>query len=285
MRLRACAKINLTLEVLGRRPDGYHDIASVFQAISLFDTLTLEEAESLSLRCSLPDLENEGNLALKAALALQQATGCRAGASITLEKGIPVAGGLGGGSSDAAAVLLGLNRLWRLDLASSRLAQVAASVGSDVPYFLLGGTALVEGRGERVTPLPPAPPLWVVLLLAPQSYSGAKTAQLYSLLQKEHYASGDATSRLVAALREGRFPQEALVNSFEAVAYRAFPFLEDHRRAFLRAGAASVHLTGSGPTLYTLVAEEEEARLLASRMEGAGHKVAVARMVGPKGSA
>lgn len=280
MRLRACAKINLTLEVLGRRPDGYHDIASVFQAISLFDTLTLEESESLSLRCSLPDLEGEGNLALKAARALQQATGCRAGASITLEKGIPVAGGLGGGSSDAAATLVGLNRLWRLDLAPSRLAQVAASVGSDVPYFLVGGTALVEGRGERVTPLPPAPPLWVVLLLAPQSSPGAKTAQLYSLLQKEHYASGAATRRLVAALREGRFPGEGLVNSFEAVASRAFPFLEEHRGAFLRAGAASVHLTGSGPTLYTLVAAEEEARSLASRLEGAGRRVVVARMVG-----
>ncbi len=154
--LKAYAKINLTLEVLGRREDGYHDIVSILQTIDLHDTLTLEPAQDMALECDQSELEGPDNLVLKAAALLREATGCHQGARLKLQKGIPLAAGLGGGSSDAAAALLGLSRLWGLGLSAEKLMPLAAKLGSDVPFFLYGGTAMAQGRGEIVRPLPPA---------------------------------------------------------------------------------------------------------------------------------
>ena len=152
LELRAHAKINLTLEVLGKRDDGFHDIVSIMQTIDLHDDVTLKRADDITLTCDDPDLAGEDNLALVAARKLKEVTGVDRGVDITLQKHIPVAAGLGGGSSDAASVLNGLNDLWELELELGALEEIATEIGSDVPYFLSGGTALVQGRGEHVVP-------------------------------------------------------------------------------------------------------------------------------------
>ena len=155
------AKVNLTLEVLGKRDDGYHEIASVMQAVSLFDTLTLSLAEDVQLIADVPELGTRDNLVYRAAELIKRVKRVDEGVEIRLNKGIPIAAGMGGGSSDAAATLLGLNLLWGLSLDTKELEGLAAQLGSDVPFFLSGGSALAEGRGERITPLPaPRPHGW-----------------------------------------------------------------------------------------------------------------------------
>ncbi len=164
----AHAKLNLCLEIIGKRDDNYHDITSVIQAVDLHDTLTFAPAgdNTLTLECDDPTLAAEGdsNLVLKAAHLLQKTAGINSGAHITLHKEIPMSAGIGGGSSDAAGALLGLTELWNLRISKSDLAEMAAALGSDVPFFLEGPTALVEGRGERVTRIPSPPPGWAVLV-------------------------------------------------------------------------------------------------------------------------
>ena len=162
--LEAPAKINLTLEVTGRREDGYHDIASIMQTVDLTDELTFDEAEELTLECDAPELQTEDNLVLRAARLLRQHAGVDRGARIGLRKRIPHPAGLGGGSSDAATALTGLCRLWGLDMTARDLTPLAASLGSDIPFFLHGGTALVSGRGEKVRPLPAAELGWIIIL-------------------------------------------------------------------------------------------------------------------------
>ena len=146
--IRAFAKINLTLEVLGKRANGYHEVATVMQTIDLCDELTLEPSSGVSLRCSDPALETTDNLVLRAANLLREHAGGDSGAGMYLRKSIPVAAGLGGGSSDAAAALVGLRELWNLEEAVPDLRPLAAALGSDVPFFLSGGTAIAEGRGD-----------------------------------------------------------------------------------------------------------------------------------------
>ncbi|MFC1981580.1 4-(cytidine 5'-diphospho)-2-C-methyl-D-erythritol kinase [Chloroflexota bacterium] len=153
----APAKLNLTLEVLGKRPDGFHEIRSVIQAINLCDSLRFQLSQEVTVKSDMPDWSAEESLVSKAASLLQRTTGCSKGASIEVEKLIPLISGLGGDSSDAAAALRGLNQLWKLGLTQEKLVGLAAQLGSDVAFFLYGGTALAEGRGELVTPLPPPP--------------------------------------------------------------------------------------------------------------------------------
>jgi len=159
--VQAYAKINLTLEVLYKRSDGYHQIASILQSVGLCDTVSASAASELLIEAPGLDCPLAENLILKAARLLQDVTGYTGGACIQVTKRIPQAGGLGGGSSDAAATLVALNRLWGLGLEQQELLNLGTRLGSDVPFFLYGGTALVEGRGEIVTPLPPLSGLWV----------------------------------------------------------------------------------------------------------------------------
>ena len=176
--VQAPAKVNLTLEVLGKRPDGYHNIASVMQAINLFDTLTFRPSDEIKMLAETKDLETRDNLVYRAAMLLRETSGVSAGAEIRLDKQIPLAAGLGGGSSDAAATLLGLGRLWGLELGEGELKGLAAQLGSDVPFFLTGGTALVEGKGERVSSVKMPPTLWLVLAF-PDHRLENKTATAY----------------------------------------------------------------------------------------------------------
>ena len=275
---RAYAKINLTLEVLGRRSDGYHEVRTVLQTIDLADRLRFAPSDWLRLECSEPRLAGEHNLVLKAAKALREAGGCRGGVEITLEKHIPTEMGLGGGSSDAAAALIGLSRFWDLDVGDAQLCEIGASLGSDVPFFIKGGTALGEGRGGSVTSLPPLPQRWVVLMCPPASNIVAgtpprsKTARLYSLLNEQHYTDGSHTTQAVDALHGGTFSEDLLFNVFDAVAPSEFQGLEQARLEFLEAGVGTVHLAGSGPGLYAFVTNKVAGGRIVESLKSGGRK-------------
>ncbi|MGB2854971.1 MAG: 4-(cytidine 5'-diphospho)-2-C-methyl-D-erythritol kinase, partial [Dehalococcoidia bacterium] len=213
----AYAKINLTLEVLGIYSDGYHEVATVLQEIDLKETLFFEEYQDIRLK-------SPENLVLKAARLLQDAGKCNKGALISIKKGIPIAAGLGGSSSDAAATLRGLNELWGLDFSLSELTGVASRVSADTAFFLYGGTALGEGRGERITPLPPFVPLWVVLFRPPVSVPPNKTESLYASLNPSHFTDGQFSKKIVGLLRQGGdVCNTSLFNVFEKVAFTTFP--------------------------------------------------------------
>lgn len=257
LELNAYAKVNLTLEALGRRDDGYHDVVSVIQTVDLHDTLTFEPADALELVCDVPELGGSGNLALRAARLLQDSTGTEEGARITIAKRIPVAAGLGGGSSDAAATLVALNRLWRLGLSIGELSELSARLGSDVPFLLRGGTAMVSGRGERVDQLPPADLEWLVLA-CPGIHMADKTASLYGRLTSDNFTRGALTRRLAARIRGGGdVPPQFLFNVFDDVAFDAFPGLRDCWDAMHALGAREVHVAGSGPSLFAPVSSRE----------------------------
>ena len=259
--LKAYAKINLTLEVIDRRPDGYHEIASIMQTIDLCDTVSLTPAADLTLTCDNPALETPDNLALKAARLLRAESGYTGGAHIAIRKAIPVSAGLGGGSSDAAATLTGLNALWRLDMPTPKLEAIAAKIGSDVPFLLEGGTAIALGRGERIRRLPPAKVDWLVALTPDTPHIGgraSKTAALYDTLTPANYTGGMLTRKLEARIRGGGdVPPQFLFNAFDDIAPTAYPGIERYRNAFAQLGAREIHLTGSGPSMYALMPKRE----------------------------
>ena len=251
--VQAPAKLNLTLEVLGKRPDGFHEIRSVMQTISLCDSLRFQSSQELVFRSSLPEWDAQKSLVSRAASLLQETAGCSEGATIEMAKHIPLISGLGGDSSGAAAALRGLNEFWGLSLPPERLLELAARLGSDVAFFLYGGTSLAEGRGEKVTPLHPLPHMWAVLTVPKIPKPPGKTARLYASLKDSHYTDGHTTGRLVEALKANRtIAPSLLFNTFENVAFVEFPELEVYRDHIIKLGAAHVHLAGSGPTLFTL---------------------------------
>lgn len=271
LELKAPAKINLTLEVLARRRDGFHEIKSVMQTIALCDRLVIEPGTGIEYISPDRRWRPEKSLVPPAVSLLRASTATTLGATIRVSKSIPLASGLGGESSLAAAVLRGLNWFWELDLASSRLEELAARVGSDVTFFLWGGTALAQGRGEKITPLPPVPKTWVVLLVPPLPAVPEKTARLYAQLKTRHYRDGRITERLVTRLGEGgRLLPSLLFNIFDGVVPEIFPDLEAYRRRFSRVGATAVHLAGSGPALFALVGGRPRAEALHQKLKEQG---------------
>ena len=264
----APAKLNLTLEVLGRRPDGFHEIRSVIQTINLCDSLSFELSQNIEFRCADPDWVATESLVSKAAKLLQRATGCSKGATIEVEKRIPLVSGLGGDSSDAIAVLRGLNKLWELGLSREELLGLASQLGSDVFFFLYGGTALMEGRGEKITALSPLPHMWVVLVNPSVPRIPGKTKQLYHSLKTTHYTDGQITKRMVEALEAGeKFTPSWLFNTFENVAFAHFAELSVYQSHIMKIGATNVHLAGSGPALFTLLQDKDEAKDLYTRLQ------------------
>ena len=291
--LHARAKLNRGLEVLGRRLDGYHDLLPICQAIGLHDRLTFAPARELSLRVvPAPGTEvpgGEEKLVLRAARALAARKACPArtapGAALTLEKAIPVAAGLGGGSSDAAAALLGLRRLWGLDLPDTELARLAAGLGADVPFFLRGGTALATGIGDRLAPLPALSGTWFVTLTPPLPVPPDKTRRLYAALAAGDYGDGARTRAQAERLRRGEpLDPGLLVNSFDRPLTRLYPELAAWRSCFLDAGAPWALPSGSGPTLFTALPAEGAARAVAAALAGSGAQVHVAPAAGPVGT-
>jgi len=263
--VKAPAKINLTLEVLGERPDGFHNIRSVIQTIDLGDSLGFSLSDKIEVTSLNPDFDPEKSLVAKAAARLQQVKGCSEGARIEVEKNIPFASGLGGDSSDAAAVLLGLNQLWPPELKPAQLVDLATWLGSDIPFFLYGGTALAEGRGEKVAPLPSLSQSWVVLLVPPLPGVAGKTKQLYGKLKPSHYTNGEITDAMVVGLTRGEVSPSMLFNTFENVAYSFFPKLRVYKEHFIKLGAENVHLAGSGPTLFSMLEDRSQAEELYTR--------------------
>jgi 4-diphosphocytidyl-2-C-methyl-D-erythritol kinase len=289
VRTRAPAKINWTLEVLGKREDGYHEIRSVMQTIDLCDDVVVEEGgrrkkEAGWIRAGSSCLAVEGehagrndDLTLSAVSALEKATGRDLPVAISLVKGVPVASGLGGGSSDAAAVLRCVNRLYGLGLSTDEMATIGASIGSDVPFFAYGGTAWVKGRGERVTPLPDVATAWLALVV-PRIKLPDKTKRMYEAISVEDFSDGSSGETESQRLRAGKaVREENLYNAFERAAYTKFEGLSAYRDALMSAGAEAAHLAGAGPAIFALAASEAAARGLAERVQALGAKVLVAR--------
>ncbi len=267
----APAKLNLTLEVLSKRSDGFHEIRSVIQTINLCDSLRFESAEDIKFRWGDATIIPEESLAFKAASLLQEATGCTEGVLIEVNKRIPLISGLGGDSSDAAAVLRGLNRLWGLDLSREELVKLASKLGSDVAFFLYGGTALLEGRGEVVTPLPPLSHSWVILVVPRVPRLPGKTKRLYASLKETHYTDGQITKKTVAELKAGGGLEPLhMFNTFENVAFARSSELEVYRDHITKMGATDVHLAGSGPSLFTLIKDKTQAEDLHTRFQQHG---------------
>ncbi len=266
--IRAPAKINLTLEVLAKREDGFHEIRSVIQAIDLCDSLRFQLARNIEVRSDSPAWFPEKSLVTRAVKLVQETTGCSKGMKVELSKGIPLLSGLGGDSSDAAAALRGLNKLWGLGLKSEELLGLAAQLGADAAFFLYGGTALVTGKGEMVTPLPPLPHRWVVLVVPPLARTPGKTGRLYARINAGHYTGGQITDGLVDALRSGHEVKPSrLFNVFDDVAADSFSGLEGYRQQFLDSGATCVRLVGSGPALFSLVEDRAEAERIYQKLQ------------------
>lgn len=272
--VRASAKLNLTLEVLGKRPDGFHEIRSVMQAIDLCDSLRLKADKKITFRCDMPGWSAEKSLVSRAVNLVPETTGGSKGATIEIAKRIPLMSGLGGDSSDAVATLRGLNELWELGLSRERLLGLAAGLGSDVAFFVHGGTALIGGRGEVITPLPPLPPMWVVLVVPDMAREPGKTGRMYAELRASHYTDGKITENLVKVLKEGgEFRPSLLFNTFENVAFDSFAGLKVYKEHIMKLGASQVHLAGSGPTLFTMFKEKAPAEDLYTRCRQPGMEV------------
>jgi 4-diphosphocytidyl-2-C-methyl-D-erythritol kinase len=283
-KLTAPAKINLALEVLGKRPDGYHDIKSIVQTIDLVDELEFSPAQDLQITADLPGWQGSKSLISKAAMLLRERCGCKDGACVRVVKRIPLMSGLGGDSSDGASALQGFNRMWNLGLSDPELMEMAGALGSDMPFFFVGGTALIEGRGEIVTPLRAFPQSWVVLLMPPVPAENGKTAKLYGALKKADFTEGDKTEKFVWALMEGwELPPSLFGNAFERAARELWPEIEEYRWRFLEAGAYRVRLSGAGPALFSLHRDKDDAERIFRNLRKDNLECFLARTVGHLG--
>lgn len=270
----AYAKINLTLSALRRRPDGYHDLASVMQTVSLHDTLRFGVSESSvsdTFSCDVPELAGPDNLVARAMALLRAVSGQALPAiDAQLHKAVPTQGGLGGGSSDAAATLVALNTLLGIGLDRELIEELAGRLGSDVPYLVTGGAARIRGRGETVEPLPDAEPLWIALVTPAQAVS---TAAVFRALTTAHYGDEAATESLVATMRAGRpLPFESLENTLESAVFSAYPEVARVRERMLTLGAPLVRMSGSGPSLFAPYRTLTEAAELVRRVSASGER-------------
>jgi len=292
----APAKVNLTLRVLGRRPDGYHELESVVAAVALCDTLLLEPSYELRLICRGTDVPaGEDNLVMRAARALAKQAGVKAGGRITLEKRIPAGRGFGGGSSDAAAALAGLNVLWNTNLERGDLARLGATIGSDVPLFFGSPVSVMRGRGELIEPIAGRPP-WRLVLAWPDF--GSPTPEVYA--EYDRQAAGSASSpgggsaggqhaggrpRATEIVKHfgarAREAGEFLVNDLEAPARGVGRGRMDVRAILEAAGAGAVGMTGSGSAYFALADSEAEARQIAEATRTAGAAAEVTFILGP----
>ena len=268
----APAKINLGLEVHGRRNDGYHEIVTIFQALEFGDTVHLAPAPTIQGESAVEGLDPASDLAFRAAHELQARIGTRLGVQIRIDKRIPVAAGLAGGSTDAAAVLLGLRRLWNAK--AGAVAETARSLGADVSFFLDPGTALGLARGDELRALPPAPPRWV-LLARPEATISARDA--YAELRPAEWSGGDATLEQVEDIRRGQWSPHLVTNDLQPAAIRLVPEVADVLGALDAAGAAPALLAGSGPTCFGLFPARSAAQSAKVRLRPHGWWTQVTR--------
>ncbi|RQD74672.1 MAG: 4-(cytidine 5'-diphospho)-2-C-methyl-D-erythritol kinase [Candidatus Syntrophonatronum acetioxidans] len=256
----AKAKINISLDVLHKRPDGFHQVEMIMQSIALADMVILEENTSsrVNFYCSHPQVpRDDSNLVIKAANLLRENSPRKKGCNIKLEKKIPLGAGLAGGSTDAAAVLLALNRLWELNMSLEELMELGSKLGSDIPFCMKGGTCLAQGRGELLEELPALPSLWVLLVVFPFSVS---TAEIYGGLDLNKIEGRPHTTSLLSALKDQDIKgmQEHMGNVLEGVTLHKYPQVARVKEELYERGLRGVQMTGSGPTLFCLSSSREE---------------------------
>jgi len=273
-----CSKINIGLAITGKREDGYHDIDSIFQSIRLSDSIYFAKHHSVVFSGGAPELPEymqklitygEENLALKALRALQAYTGCKAGAAIHLLKRVPIQAGLGGGSADAAAMLVGLNRFWDLRLTQEELLQIGATLGSDVPFLLQGGTARGTGRGEILTYGKSPDPHWLLLVKPKVSVS---TAVAYGRFTNKSIATKQTIDTVQQHLENNDLKSAFLTsaNTFEELLFPDHEELVICKEFFTSSGYPTI-MTGSGPTMVVLLDKPMEALQLQEEIKAAGH--------------
>jgi len=272
LNIQARAKINWTLDVVGVLPNGYHDLDMLMQSVTLCDQMTMEDADRLTLsvrtgRGSFVPAD-ESNLVLRAAAALQKETGVTRGARITLQKFIPVAAGMGGGSSDAAATLKGLNVLWDLGLSDDKLEEIGLTIGADVPFCIRGGLQRAQGVGERLTPLALKNPLYLVAF---QPCKGLSTKEVFTALHEDGIDDKDRPDNEAAqkALESGnvRMLGKSLGNVLEPVSRRMRPQLDEAIRAIEESGAVGARMTGSGSAVFGVYAHAGACKKAAARLQ------------------
>lgn len=258
--VKAFAKINLSLDVLGTLPNGYHEVKMVMQTVSLYDSVELEKRdEGILLGCSLRFLPTgPENLAYRAAEAFFKETGISGGVKIYLKKHIPVGAGLAGGSSNAAAVLTGLNRLYEAKLSTRKLCEIGTTLGADVPYCIIGGTRLAEGIGEKLSPLPRLPECYIVLVKPSFSIS---TKWVYDNIDSCPNIVHPPTDELISALEKGDLYSVCsnMGNVLEDVSIAHYPILSSVKEDLTSLGAIGAQMSGSGPTVFGIFDNEEKA--------------------------
>ena len=270
--LSANAKINLTLDILGTREDGYHEVAMIMQEISLHDTLSMGKInQGISLTIAIEGQKgtlpaDESNLCWKAAALVQKEYNLQEGVEIHLTKRIPMAAGLAGGSADAAAVLKGMNHLFRLGMTEARLCELGARLGSDIPFCIMGGTMLATGRGEILTRLPSFPRFSVVLAKPPV---GVSTAWAYKTYDAGYDGPHPDNEAMLEAIHGGDAHKAAglLCNVLEGVTETEHPVIADYKRLMMEHGAMASMMSGSGPTVFGLVREKQQAWHLADTLK------------------
>jgi 4-diphosphocytidyl-2-C-methyl-D-erythritol kinase len=277
VQIRAPAKINLSLEITGRRPDGYHELVSIMQTVSLADILTLSLAEDVTVTVRGATLGAD-NLVTLAAELLRRRHNIGAGCAIILDKRIPIAAGLGGGSSDAAATLLSLCRLWNLELEPAELCDLAAQLGSDVPFFLQGGTSLIEGRGEVVTALPTPRPVWYLLVNPGFPVS---TPAVYASLQHSDWTDGMMTRTLAERMKPGSHAPFGR-NALESALFRVSPEARACLDAVAEVAAGRALVSGSGPTIFAEFEEAEPAATSCAALRRHGYWSEVTQAIAPR---
>lgn len=281
MLIKAPAKINLSLDVLYKRDDGFHELEMIMTTIDLADRIELELLDENRIVVQsqtrfVPD--DERNLAYKAASLVKDRFSINKGVAIKIDKNIPVAAGLGGGSSDAAAVLRGLNKLWNLQLSIDELAQLGAEIGSDVSFCVYGGTALAKGKGEVITPLPAPPKCWVVLA---KPSIGVSTGEIYKKLELENLEHPD-TQAMLEAINTSNYEKMCrnLSNVLESVTLNLHPEVKQIKRDMKRFGADAVLMSGSGPTVFALVQHDSRMQRIYNGLRGYCNQVFAVRILG-----
>ena len=266
--LKAYGKINLALDVLKKREDGYHEVRMIMQTVDLFDRLTLEDRDEpgISLKTNLSFLPcDENNLCYKAAAFLMDEFGVKRGVTIDLEKKIPVAAGMAGGSTDAAAVMVGVNRLFSLGLKNEDLMERGVKIGADVPYCIMRGTALSEGIGEILTPLPPMIECPVVIAKPPVSVS---TKFVYGSLKADEITDHPKVDDMIEAIKahDLRGVAGTMANVLESVTIPEYPVIGQIKEFLLEHGALNSLMSGSGPTVFALFEDEATAQMAAEAL-------------------
>jgi 4-diphosphocytidyl-2-C-methyl-D-erythritol kinase len=278
---KAPAKINLSLDVLRKREDGYHDVEMIMTTVDLADRIELNTLMEDRIEVSLWSRyvpNDERNLAYKAAKAFKQKYNITKGVHIKIEKVIPVSAGLGGGSTDAAAVLRGLNQLWNMNIPIEELARLGSTIGSDIPFCVYGSTGIAKGFGEIIERLPSPPPFWVVLA---KPDIGVSTRTIFQRVKIDEIFHPN-TEAVIQSLYEKNFTMlcNNIGNSLEAITSSIHPEILRIKEKMEQAGASGVLMSGSGPTVYGLVEHESKAQRIYNGMKGFCTEVYLVRLIG-----